>query len=85
MFKGRSTVEIMVLCFTFIVTFSIVGLGILIVLVEWNNPEADTGVIASTLMSMITGILGALLGLIAGKSEKVDLHHKPTGEEDDLA
>lgn len=78
MFRGRSTVEIMVLCFTFIVTFAICGMGTLIVVVEWKNPEADTAIIASTLMSMITGILGALLGLVAGKTQSgTNLYEKP--------
>ena len=69
MFKGRSVIEIMVLVFTFVVAFAICGLGILIVIVESNNPEADTGVIANTLSTLVSGILGALLGLIAGKSQ----------------
>jgi hypothetical protein len=68
-FRNRSTIEIMVLTFTFVVGFAIVGLGILIVLVESRNPEADTGVIANTLSTLVSGILGALLGLIAGKSQ----------------
>lgn len=51
------------------VAFAICGLGILIVIVEANNPEADTGVIANTLSTLVSGILGALLGLIAGKSQ----------------
>ena len=69
MFKNRSVIEIMVLVFTFVVAFAIVGLGILIVVVEANHPEADTGVIANTLSTLVSGILGALLGLIAGKSQ----------------
>jgi hypothetical protein len=69
MLKGRSVIEIMVLVFTFVVAFAICGLGVLIVVVESNNPEADTGVIANTLSTLVSGILGALLGLIAGKSQ----------------
>ena len=61
-------IEIMVLVFTFVVAFAICGLGVLIVVVESRNPEADTGVIANTLSTLVSGILGALLGLIAGKS-----------------
>jgi hypothetical protein len=71
MFKGRSVIEVMVLTFTFVVAFAICGLGVLIVIVESNNPEADTGVIANTLSTLVSGILGALLGLIAGKSQSV--------------
>ena len=83
--KNRSVIEIMVIAFTFIVTFFIVGLGILIVVVESRDPEADTGIIANTLASLVSGILGALLGLIAGRSSAVnDLHQRPSGEKDDL-
>ena len=70
----------MVICFTFVVSFAIVGLGVMIIFVEVRNPEADTGLIANTLMTLVGGILGALLGLIAGKSDAMgDLHRKPDG------
>lgn len=68
MFRNRSVIEVMVLIFTFVVAFAICGLGVLIVVVEARTPEADTGVIANTLSTLVSGILGALLGLIAGKS-----------------
>jgi hypothetical protein len=84
--KDRSVIEIMVLCFTFIIGFFIVGLGVLIVVVEVNNPEADTGVIANTLATLVSGILGALLGLIAGKSSVTDdLHKRPGGGKDEMS
>lgn len=89
MFRGRSVIEIMVIVFTFIVAFMIVGLGVMIIFVEVRNPEADTGLIANTLMSLVSGILGALLGLIAGKSSAVsgspdDLHKRPEGDKDNV-
>lgn len=85
MFRNRSTIEIMILIFTFIIAFFIVGLGVLIVIVEVRNPEADTGIIANTLASLVSGILGALLGLIAGKSTSgSDMHKRPDGTGDNL-
>lgn len=89
MFKGRSVIEIMVLTMTFVVAISITGLGFLIIFVEMRNPEADTGLIANTLMSLISGILGALLGLIAGKSAAVggdedSLHSRPDKTKDEM-
>ena len=89
MFKERSVIEIMVLTFTFVVGFSILGLGFLIIYAEIKNPAADTGLIANTLMSLISGILGALLGLIAGKSSSVggsgdSLHDRPGGKTNGL-
>jgi hypothetical protein len=84
--RNRSVIEIMVLMFTFIIGFTIIGLSILILVVEVNNPEADTGIMANTIMSLVSGILGALLGLIAGKSSAgaSELHSRPDGSPDDL-
>jgi hypothetical protein len=83
--KNRSVVEIMVIVFTFVVGFIIVGMSILILIVEANTPEADTSIIANTVMSLVSGILGALLGLIAGKSTgSTNLDKRPDGEEVDL-
>ena len=81
--KNRSVLEIMILTFTFVVGFMIVGLSVLILIVEVKNPAADTGIIANTLMSLVSGILGALLGLIAGKSS-TGMNTRPDGTDDDL-
>jgi hypothetical protein len=66
--KNRSVIEIMVLVFVFIVAFTLVGLGVIILVVEVKHPEADTALLINTMMSLVSGILGALLGLIAGKA-----------------
>ena len=84
MFRNRSVIEIMVLIFTFVVAFAICGLGVLIVIVEANNPEADTGVIANTLSTLVSGILGALLGLIAGKSQSASGFGSKSKDDDGL-
>jgi len=81
-------IEIMIMVFTFVVGFMIVGLSCLVLIVEVRNPEADTGIIANTLMSLVSGILGALLGLIAGRSTSTgggDLHRRPDGTTDDVS
>jgi len=69
------------------VGFSILGLGFMIIYVEARHPEADTALIANTLMSLVSGILGALLGLIAGKSSSAggadDLHKRPASDDED--
>ena len=73
------------LVFTFVVGFMIVGMSVMILVVETRNPEADTGIIANTMMSLVSGILGALLGLIAGKSSAgSQLNRRPDGTEDDI-
>jgi hypothetical protein len=84
-FQNRSVIEIMVMVFTFVVGFMIVGLSILVLVVEVKNPEADTGIIANTLMSLVSGILGALLGLIAGKSTGASgFNERPDGSDDGI-
>jgi hypothetical protein len=85
LFKNRSVIEIMILVFTFIVGFFIIGLSVLILVVETRNPDADTGIIANTLASLVSGILGALLGVIAGKSSAdSELHRRPSGQSDNV-
>ena len=85
MFKDRSVIEIMIMVFTFVVGFMICGLSVLILIVEVRNPAADTGIIANTLMSLVSGILGALLGLIAGKSSAGGgLNRRPDGTDDGI-
>jgi multidrug resistance efflux pump len=56
--------EIMILTFTLVVAFMIMGVGVMIIVVEMRNPEADTALVASTLMNLVSGIVGALLGLM---------------------
>jgi hypothetical protein len=86
MFKDRSVIEIMIMVFTFVVGFMICGLSVLILVVEVRNPAADTGIIANTLMSLVSGILGALLGLIAGKSTAGGgLNTRPDGTDDGIS
>jgi hypothetical protein len=86
--RNRSVIEIMILVFTFTVGFMIVGLSVMILVVETRNPEADTGIIANTLMSLVSGILGALLGLIAGKSASMggaEINKRPDGTDDEVS
>ena len=86
--KNRSVIEIMVLVFVFIVAFTLVGLGVIIMVVEVKHPEADTALLVNTMMSLVSGILGALLGLIAGKSGNgkgpTDLGRRPDGTQGEL-
>jgi len=69
MFRNRSVVEIMVLTFTVIVAFSLLALGATIALVEIRNPATDTSAAVQSLTSILSGIVGALLGLLAGRAE----------------
>ena len=78
--KGRSVIEIMVLFFTFIVGFSLMATGATIAIIEIRNPEADTDSATETLFTAITIVLGALLGLLAGKSGAVNELGQRPGE-----
>ena len=90
MFRGRSVIEIMVLVFVFIVAFTLIGLGVIILVVEVRHPDADTALLVNTMMSLVSGILGALLGLIAGQSKNgggkggAQLDRRPDGSTSDL-
>lgn len=64
MFKERTVIELMIIIFTFVVAFMLIGVGTMIIVVEMRNPNADTALVASTLMNIVSGIVGALLGLM---------------------
>ena len=88
--RNRSVIEIMVLVFVGIVAFTLIGLGVIILVVEVKHPEADTALLVNTMMSLVSGILGALLGLIAGQSKQngenrgAGLDRRPDGMTADL-
>ena len=89
MFRNRSVLELMVLTFVFIVAFTLIGLGVIILVVEVRHPDADTALLVNTMMSLVSGILGALLGLIAGKSgngegKGANLDKRPDGTTSDF-
>jgi hypothetical protein len=80
--RGRSVIEILVLAFTFVVAFSILAIGATVAIVEIRDPEADTSSVVQALLSLISGIMGALLGLIAGRtSASSQLEHRPGDDE----
>jgi hypothetical protein len=68
---GRSVVEVMVLAFTGLVVFTVLFGSVAVVVIEVLNPEADTSGAVQGLANIISGILGALLGMLAGRSEAV--------------
>jgi hypothetical protein len=77
--KNRSVIEIMVLTFTFVIAIIIVAMSVLVCVVEIRDPKADTSALVKTLEGIMVLILGALLGLLAGKAATVavDLSQRP--------
>ena len=67
MFTGRSTVDVIVLLLTMTICAALLLAGAGIALVEWRDPATDTSAASASLTHAITGILGALLGLLAGR------------------
>jgi len=71
MFRNRSVVEIIVLTFTLVVGASLLGLGGIIAIIEIRDPATDTSAAVQSLVSVLSGIIGALVGLLAGKAERL--------------
>lgn len=82
----RSTIELMVLALTVTICLALLLTGLAITVSELLHPEVDTSEAVSTLSDILSMILGALLGLLAGRSERVTdrLHRRGPGETDDL-
>jgi hypothetical protein len=75
----------MVITFTIVVSLSLMFTGAMVAVVEIRDPEADTSNAVDVLFTSITIILGALLGLLAGKSEGVQqLGERPDKTRDDI-
>lgn len=80
--SGRSTVELMVLALTVTVCLAILLSGVAIVVIEIVSPETDTNEIIGSMSDVLSMILGALLGLLAGRSDQG--RQRPDGTSDGL-
>jgi type IV secretory pathway VirB2 component (pilin) len=63
----RDAIQTLILILTGIVAFYIVVATLAVVIIKLNNFSADVSGITNSLDTMITAILGALLGLLAGR------------------
>ena len=73
----------MVLALTFTVAGVVVLIGVVVAWVEIRDPTTDTSTATSSLINIITGMMGALLGLLAGKSSTVNSIERVPKPEDD--
>jgi hypothetical protein len=67
MFKNRSVVDTMILVFTLAVAWTIMTTGVAIVIIQIVKPHANTDRAVDAIFGLVSAILGALLGLIAGR------------------
>lgn len=86
--RNRSVIELLVLALTFVVGATLVGAGVTIGIIEIRDPEADTSIAANILINTVSTILGALLGLLVGRSrftEELTRHpheREPDGDDE---
>jgi uncharacterized protein (DUF983 family) len=71
-FANRSAVELMTLAFTALIAIVVIVGTVVVSIAELMDPTVDTSAAVHGLTSIITGILGALLGLMAGKADVVN-------------
>jgi hypothetical protein len=78
--KNRSVMEIIVLTFTLIIAFVIVGLSSALIFLEVRDPSTDTSVLTATLSSLVSAIFGVLVGTMINKGDKIN--SRPDDEEE---
>jgi hypothetical protein len=66
--KSRTTAEIMMLMLTTVVAFTVLAGGATLSYMEFHHPEIDTTKTQEYLFTIVSTILGALLGLLTGSA-----------------
>ncbi|MET0786188.1 MAG: hypothetical protein ABWY25_05740 [Paenisporosarcina sp.] len=75
----------MVIILTLVISALMLITGVTVAFVEIRDPEADTSTAADFLFTIVTVVLGSLMGLLAGKNEKLNqLTERPDKTKDDI-
>ena len=69
MFADRSVVEIIAIVLTIVLAVVILGSGAAIAVIEVVHPKTDTSDGVDALGRVVSVILGALLGVLAGRAD----------------
>ena len=76
--RNRSVIEIIVLTFTFVVALSLLGVGATIAIIEIKDPTVDTSAAVDILFTVISILIGALLGMLSAKGlANIELSKRP--------
>ena len=81
--RERSVIELMVLALTLLVGVVIVSTAATIAFVEIRDPETDSTTAVQWLFGLTGTLVGALLGLLAGRSRFTEELSKRHDEEDE--
>jgi len=81
--RERSVIELMVLALTLLVGVVIVSTAATIAFVEIRDPETDSATAVQWLFGLTGTLVGALLGLLAGRSRFTEELSKRHDEEDE--
>ena len=81
--RERSVIELMVLALTLLVGVVIVSTAATIAFVEIRDPETDSATAVQWLFGLTGTLVGALLGLLAGKSRLTEELSKTPENEDE--
>jgi len=79
--KDRSVMELIVLALTAVVALILLGSAFAVAIIEVRDPQVDTSGATERLTNIVVAILGVLLGLLTGRSERVSrLDRRPEEE-----
>ena len=68
MFGGRSTIDIVVITFTFLISIVLIVTVVGAIVGKIIRPNLDTGAVTEFINLMASNIIGALVGFVGGRA-----------------